>query len=165
MFLPVSLTFITLFRWNLISVLWLITLPIIFAQKDSEEHQMQTYFFVAALMLILLTAGLFVIGRFIIRKVKESQQVNLGKKVVSNFKSPEPESAIMHNLTEKKISIRSQLDEIDSDAKNIRVRSAALSSQGTTAEVRGLSADNVPHIQSTSAIVLEDDKYSQKLKD
>jgi uncharacterized integral membrane protein len=98
-------------RWNLISVLWLITLPIMFVQRNNSASEDQIFFFALVLVLILIILGLLVLGRFIRRKFIEYQQKSKHELIILNFNAPKPDSTIVHNLTTKHLSIREQLDQ------------------------------------------------------
>ncbi len=98
-------------RWNLISVLWLITLPIMFVQRNNSASEDQIFFFALVLVLILIILGLLVLGRFIRRKFIEYQQKSKHDLIIQNFNAPKPDSTIVHNLTTKHLSIREQLDQ------------------------------------------------------
>jgi hypothetical protein len=111
----------------LISVLWLITLPIIFVQEDSSSNQKQTLIFAAVLVFLLIFAALFVLGRFIVRKLSESRASSMHKKIIESFKAPVPDSTIMQNLGKSKLSIRAQLEQTDNQiSKNTRVQSSLI---------------------------------------
>jgi uncharacterized membrane protein YhiD involved in acid resistance len=89
-----------------------------------------------SLIAVLVCAALFIVGRVVIRKLQESRENKKEKKLITNFKPPTNDSTILLNLSQNKLSIRSQLDEIDKDntQSRVRVKSTIAITRATTTE-------------------------------